>query len=144
MTGSFRKRILVDTGPIVAILNPEDSYHQICLEASSTIDGPLYTCWPVITEAAHLLSYSSKAVQRLLNSLDGSFLRLFALDATEAKAVGAVMKRYENLRAQLADASLVYLAAREQIETIFTLDRRDFSVYRTGKGGAFRIIPQVG
>jgi len=36
----------------------------------------------------------------------------------------------------------VYLAAREEIETIFTLDRRDFSIYRTGKGRAFRIIPE--
>lgn len=143
MTGSFRKRILVDTGPIVAILNPEDSYHQICLEASNGIDGPLYTCWPVITEAAHLLAYSPTAVQRLLSSLEGGFLRLLSLDAPEAKAVGAVMKRYHNIRAQLADAALVYLAAREEIETVFTLDRRDFSIYRTGKGRAFRIIPEV-
>src|SRR6202162_562724 len=39
----------------------------------------------------------------------------------------------ESIRPQLADASLVYLAGREQIEGIFTLDGRDCSLYRTGR-----------
>ncbi len=37
------------------------------------------------------------------------------------------MKRYENIRPQLADATLLYLADRDGIDTIFTLDQRDFS-----------------
>jgi predicted nucleic acid-binding protein len=44
-------------------------------------------------------------------------------------------------RPQLADAALVYLAARERIDNIFTLDRRDFLIYRTGRRRAFRILP---
>jgi len=143
MTRLGRERILIDTGPIVALLNPEDSYHDICLETSNAIDGPLYTCWPVVTEAAYLLAYSPRAVQQLLHSLDGSFLELLQLHAAEAKAVAALMKRYENIRPQLADATLVYLAEREGIGTVFTLDRRDFSVYRTNRRKTFRIVPQT-
>jgi predicted nucleic acid-binding protein len=52
------------------------------------------------------------------------------------------MKRYENIRPQLADVALVYLAGRERIESIFTLDRRDFSIYRTGRKRSFRILPE--
>jgi len=37
---------------------------------------------------------------------------------------------------------LVYLATRENVRTIFTLDRRDFSVYRTGRKRALRIVPE--
>ena len=51
------------------------------------------------------------------------------------------MERYEDMGVQLADASLVYLAERESIETVFTLDRRDFSVYRTSRKRALTIIP---
>jgi len=47
------------------------------------------------------------------------------------------------MRPQLADASLVYVAGREQIETIFTLDRRDFSLYRTGGKRSFPILPEI-
>lgn len=133
-------RILVDTGPLVAVLSREDSQHQACIEALRTMEGPLYSCWPVITEAAWLLRSSPRAVQRLLESTETGFLELLPLSGDEASAIAAVMKKYQNIRPQLADAALVYLAGREQIETIFTFDRRDFSIYRTGRR-LFRILP---
>jgi len=39
--------------------------------------------------------------------------------------------------------SLVYLAEHEKIETIFTLDRRDFSVYRLGDKRSLNLLPEV-
>jgi len=136
-------RILADTGPLVAIFSREDSYHQTCVESLREMDGPLYTCWPVITEAAWLLRGSPRAVQRLLASADTGFLELLLLAGTEAKGIAAIIKRYESIRPQLADAALVYLAGRERIETIFTLDRRDFSIDRSGRRRPFRILPPV-
>ena len=52
------------------------------------------------------------------------------------------MRRYQGIRPQLADAAIVYLAEREGIDTIFTLDRRDFSVYRSARKRPFRILPE--
>ena len=134
----------MDTGPLVAILSSEDEHHEICVNTLRQIPGPLLSCWPVITEAAWLLRSSPRAVQHLLDNIDGSFLELLPLAGAEAKAVAAVMKRYEDIRPQLADAALVYLAVRERIETIFTLDQRDCSIYRTGRGRALRVIPEIG
>ena len=57
--------------------------------------------------------------------------------AAEAGAIAEVMKRYQDIRPQLADAALVYLAGREGIDTIFTLDRRDFGVYPFGPQTTF-------
>jgi predicted nucleic acid-binding protein len=62
---------------------------------------------------------------------------------TEA-AIAALMKQYEDIRPQFADAALVYLAHREKIDTIFTLDRRDFSTYRNGRGRPFHLVPDLG
>jgi predicted nucleic acid-binding protein len=137
------RRILVDTGPLVAILSREDAHHRTCVAALREMSGPLLSCWPVITEAAWLLRRSPRAIQQLLGSMDAGFLELLPLAGTEAKAIAALMKRYESIRPQLADATLVYLAGRERIETIFTLDRRDFSIYRTGRKRAFRIVPAM-
>jgi uncharacterized protein len=53
------------------------------------------------------------------------------------------MKRYEDIHPQLADVALVYLAGREKIDTIFTLDEREFSIYRFGRRSAFHIIPEM-
>lgn len=137
------RRVLVDTGPLVAILSRGDEYHDVCVNALQDLPGPLLSCWPVITEAAWLLRRFPGAVQKLLQSLQGGFLELLPLAGDEAPAIAALMKRYEDIRPQLADAALVYLAARERIEVIFTLDQRDFTIYRSGKRGAFRLVPEI-
>lgn len=137
------RRILVDTGPIVAILSERDEYHYSCVEALRGMPVPLLTCWPVITEAAWLLRESPRVVDQLLKSLGGGFLELLPLSGSEAEAIASVMKRYEQIRPQLADAALVYLAQREMIDTIFTLDQRDFSIYRSNRRRPFRILPNV-
>lgn len=137
------KRILVDTGPLVAILSSKDEYHDACVNALRDMPGPLLSCWPVITEAVWLLRKSPRAVQRLLQSIDGRFLELLPLAGEEANHIAELMKRYEDIHPQLADAALVYLAAREKIEMIFTLDRRDFNIYRSGRRSTFRIVPEI-
>lgn len=60
----------------------------------------------------------------------------------EANQIAMIMDRFASLRPQFADAMLVYLAHRESIDTIFTLDRRDFSVYRTARKKPFRLLPE--
>lgn len=138
------KRVLVDTGPLVAILSRSDEYHSQCVQALRDLPGPLFSCWPVITEAAWLLREYPRAVQQLLKSLSSGFVEMLPLTSLDAEGIAAVLRRYENLHSQLADATLVYLANRDGIDTIFTLDRRDFSVYRLARRKSFRIIPEEG
>jgi len=135
------RRVLADIGPLVAILSRRDQYHRACVEALREMPGPLFTCWPVITEAAWLLRRDPTAVAQLLHSLDTGFLELLPLTTADAKSIAAIMKKYRDIRIQLADAALVHLAARDGVDTIFTLDQRDFSVYRLPRGKAFRILP---
>jgi uncharacterized protein len=137
------RRVLADTGPIVAILSRRDQYHRKCVEALREMPGPLFTCWPVITEAAWLLRRDSDAIQQLLNTIDTGLFEMLALTTADAKPISSIMKKYRDIRIQLADAALVHLAARDGLDTIFTLDQRDFSVYRLPKGRAFRIVPAV-
>jgi len=135
------RRVLVDTGPLVAILSRADEHHEKCVEALRSLPGPLFSCWPVITEAAWLLRADGRAVQQLLRSLHSGFVEMLPLSSLEAKGLAELMKKYAGLRPQLADAALVYLAGRDGIDTIFTLDRRDFSVYRSARKRPFRILP---
>ena len=59
------------------------------------------------------------------------------------KDIAAIMTRYESLGLQLANAALLHLAHREGIRTIFTLDRRDFSVVRLKQNRLPRLIPEA-
>jgi len=137
------RRVLVDTGPLVAILSRADQHHERCVEALRHLPGPLFSCWPVITEATWLLRAHPRAVQQLLRSLVGGFLELLPLTSLEAKGIADVMRKYESIHPQLADAALVYLANRDGIDTIFTLDRRDFSVFRSARKRPFRLLPEL-
>jgi len=76
-----------------------------------------------------------------LQSVEKDFLRILDLDHHFIEWSVAFFERYENIGVQLADASLVYLAERERISEVFTLDRRDFTVYRTTRNRALHIIP---
>jgi len=133
--------VLVDTGPIVAILSASDEYHEVCTEQLRRIKRPLLTCWPVITEAAWLLRAYPRAVRILLSSFSGNPFKLVSLSEDDLPGVAAILAKYEDMGIQLADACLVHLANREGIETIFTLDRRDFGVVRLARGKKFRVIP---
>jgi hypothetical protein len=75
--------------------------------------------------------------------MDQGFLELLPLTSSQAKLIASLMKQHESMRPQLADAALVYRAGRERIETIFTLDRRDFSIYRTSRRRSFHILPEI-
>lgn len=137
MTG----QVLVDTGPIVAILLESDQHHESCVEQLHHLTAPLLTCWPVITEAAWLLRRYPQAIRKLLSSLHGRPFELAPLGETDLPAIATILAKYQGLGIQLADASLAHLANREGIETMFTLDRRDFGVLRLAHGKRLRLVP---
>jgi predicted nucleic acid-binding protein len=134
-------RVLVDTGPLVAIVSRRDQYHQVCVEQLRAISPPLLSCWPVITEAAWLLRREPSAIQHLLQSAEMGFIQLLSLEVEAVGWMAKFLRRYRKLGAQVADGCLVYLAERENIDTVFTLDRRDFSVYRFQRNRSFRLLP---
>lgn len=68
-------------------------------------------------------------------------MEVFTLDAAAAAWIGEKMSKFETLAPQVADVSLLYVAQRTGIRTVFTLDRRDFSAYRLDGGEALRIEP---
>lgn len=140
MTG----KVLVDTGPLVAVMNENDQHHQECVGTLQTLSGPLLTCWPVVAEATFLLRKraSLDAARRLLNSLDGEFLRLLPLTGEDAKAIDLIMSNYADNKLDLADACIMHLADREGIDTVFTIDQTDFRVYRPQSFAALHLLPE--
>jgi hypothetical protein len=133
--------VLIDTGPLVAIVSERDAEHMRCLEQSRTISPPMVTCWPVVTEAAWLLRNRPESVRALFRAFEDGVLRLARLDETDMPSIDGILKTYASLRPQLADAALVYLAERDQILKVFTLDRRDFTVYRLSRNRRLQLIP---
>lgn len=133
--------ILVDAGPLVALLSADDQHRRRCLEVMDTLRATLATVWPAVTEAMYLLRARPLAQDGLLRQLEGGSLRLLALDEQDTPRMRELMAKYRDLPMDLADAALVRVAERERISTIFTIDRRDFALYRPKGFRRFRIVP---
>ena len=98
--------------------------------------------WPVLNEAMYLLNFSWKAQEALWEMLERGVVVLLPLESEELSRMRELMKKYKDLPMDLADAALVAVAEREKIRRIFTLDRRDFAVYRPARLGRFILLPQ--
>jgi predicted nucleic acid-binding protein len=136
-----RRQVLIDAGPLVAIVSRRDAQHQRCVAELGTLPTPLLTCWPVLAEAFWLLRQNEDAVAGLFRGFAENLWTLAPAGAESLPWLEAFLQRYYKIRAELADACLVYLAEREGIDTVFTLDQRDFSVYRYARNRRFKIIP---
>jgi len=134
--------ILVDAGPLVALLHANDRNHERCKKAFREFAQPLGTVWPAFTEAMYLLSFSWTAQDALWEFVRRGSLELLALADSDAERMHELMRKYRDLPMDLADAALVAVAERERLRTVFTLDRKDFSVYRPARIKQFIIVPE--
>lgn len=133
--------ILVDAGPLVALLHAGNTNHSRCVEALRSLREPLSSVWPAVTEAMYLLGFSWRAQAALWEMLETEQVRLLPLDAGDAPRMRELMHKYRDLPMDLADAALVRVAERERLRRVFTLDRRDFERYRPLRLGYFSIVP---
>jgi hypothetical protein len=102
---------------------------------------PLVTVWLTFTEAMYLLNVFWRAQDALWELVLEGTVRLLPVEADDHRRMRDVMKKYRMLPMDLADTAQVAVAERERIRRIFTVDRRDFSLYRPAKLGKFMIVP---
>lgn len=121
-------RVLLDTSPLVALLNRRDAFHAWSIEQASELPARLYTCEAVITEAHFLLAGVYQGNERLIQLMETEKLDLSFSVADHAKRIGTLMRTYGNVPMAFADACLVCMAEQEA-SRIFTLDS-DFHIYR--------------
>ena len=132
---------LLDAEPLVALVHASDQDHLCCRTALSSIRRPLCTVWPVIIEAIFLLDFSWRAQDAVWDMLEEGRVSLFSLETADVRRMRELMQKYRDLPMDMADAALVAVAEREGITRVFTLDRRDFEVYRPAKIGRFSLVP---
>jgi predicted nucleic acid-binding protein len=132
--------ILTDAGPLVALIDRGESDHQKCVDALTTLSGPMLTTWPAFAETMYLLGNAAGwPAQEVLWRLQRRGDLVIEMPARLDRAAD-LMRRYRDLPMDLADATLVALAEERRLGTVFTLDR-DFRVYRLARGRPFKVIP---
>ena len=133
----MKRRVILDTGPLVAIINGSDKYHKWATLQWAQIEPPLLTCETVLSEACFLLG-----------GLDGGQIAVFELFKRRilhipfrmiehVNQIAWLSQKYSNVPMSLADACLVKMAEVYPESSVFTIDN-DFNIYRKNKR---QIIP---
>lgn len=122
-------RVIVDTGPLVALLNRTDIYHAWVMQQLRDIQPPMVTCEAVLAEATYLTRAVPGARAALIEMLGDGFLSIGMALAEHHSAILAMVRRYTDAPMSLADACLVRLAELYPQSPVLTLDS-DFAVYR--------------
>ena len=125
----------------MALIHADDRHHVACKEALKKIREPLGTVWPAVTEAMYLLGFSSKAQDALWRLFEAKAVKILPLESEDVPRMRELMRKYRDLPMDLADAALVRVAEREKVSRIFTIDRRDFELYRPRGIRQFKILP---
>lgn len=136
---------LVDTGPLVALANRSDQDHARVREWMSHNREALIVPAPVVTEASIVLldRFGAEAELSFLRSLANKELLVEHPNDADLTRSIEVLDRYRDAKFGLVDAMTMAMGERFGIETILTLDRRDFSIFRPRHCAAFRLLPEL-
>jgi len=128
-TDDVAASVVVDTGPIVALLDADDQHHAWVKTQFERLRPPLITCEAVLTEASFLIARGGGEAASVIELVERGVLNIAQLFNSEAASVARLMRRYKNVPMSVADACLVRLIELTSQSTLFTMDS-DFEIYR--------------
>ncbi|MBH8574046.1 PIN domain-containing protein [Nostocaceae cyanobacterium CENA369] len=135
----MRKKVLLDTGPLVAFINNRENLHDWTVNEWKKIEPLLLSCEAVITEACSLLRDLYGGEDAIMSLLNTGIIQISFYLSDEIGTVRELLKQYQNVPMSLADACLVRMSELINGSSVLTLDS-DFWVYRKNKNEMMDLI----
>jgi uncharacterized protein len=132
---------LADTGAILALLDRTDRWHRTCADVFRSLPKPLLTSEAMLAELFYMVGDDRHAMETAWKFVRSGAIELAVISDDELPAIHTLMSQYWDRPMDFADATLVHLASREGISTVFTVDHADFETYRIDGRKRFRIVP---
>ena len=132
-------KILVDSGPLIALFDSSDKYHQKTVQFIESNRFLLITTIASITETLHLLDFNRNAQLDFIEWVQRGGVEIANIINPDFQRIKQLTETYSDLPMDFADSCLVLLAEKMDINTIATVDR-DFSIYRIKGKKAFKTI----
>ncbi len=126
------QKTLIDSGPLIALFDKSDSYHLKILNFLKNYKGKLVTSVAVVTEVSHILDFNLQVQIDFLKWIELGGLELYNITQNDIADIRIMMQKYIDIPMDFADATLMYIANKEKIKNIISIDN-DFDIYRTLK-----------
>ncbi len=133
------QKVVIDSGPLIALFDKDDCYHQKAIEFLKRFNGQLLSNHAVITEVTHLLDFSVTVQIDFLRWVYDGGIKIEEITANDLLRIIDLTGKYSDLPMDFADASLVVLCERMKIRDIASIDS-DFGIYRTREKKAFKNV----
>ncbi len=133
------KKVLIDSGPLIALFDASDKYHNEAVSFVKANRHPLVTTLASITETLHLLDFNRNAQIDFLEWVYRGAVEIHNIENADFKRLKELTEKYRDLPMDFADSCLVYLAEKLDLNSIAAIDR-DFTIYRIKGGREFRTV----
>ena len=133
------KKILIDSGPLIALFDSSDKFHEASVQFIQKNNVPLVTTNASITETLHMLDFNRNAQIDFLEWMSRGGVEIHSIQNNDFHRLKELTEKYRDLPMDFADSCLIYLAEQLDINTIATIDR-DFSIYRIKGRRKFKIV----
>jgi hypothetical protein len=124
------KNTLIDAGPLIALFNKNDRYHNKIKLFLKDYRGILTSTWPVLTEVSHMLDFNTQTQIDFLTWVNLGGINIEDIEKEDIARMIELSKKYSDIPMDLADASLIVTAEKINIKEIITIDS-DYYIYRT-------------
>ena len=133
--------IVVDTGPLVSLIDRSDRTSALMQQVFSELGHDMVIPDPVVTEVDYLLRSRSggDAARLFLADVAGGKLHRTVLDHRTFARAAQIDERYADLQLGIVDASVMAVAERERA-AILTFDFRDFRATKPRRGRSWRFV----
>ncbi len=135
------KQTLIDTGPCIALFDRDDSFHADIISFMKNFRGRLITSWAVVTETLHMLDFDYRVQIDFLRWIERGALEVAGPAGVDINRIIELTEKYHDRPIDFADATLLALAERTQIDSVISIDS-DFQIYRTAMGKPLKMLFQ--
>lgn len=133
------RKILVDSGPLIALFDASDKYHDKAVSFIKNNTCSLITTIASVTETLHLLDFNRNAQIDFIEWIHRGGTEIAEIKNSDFGRIKELTEKYRDLPMDFADSCLVYLAEKNDLHAIATIGR-DFSIYRIKGRRKFKIL----
>ena len=136
--------LVLDTGPIVALLDAADPEHERCVAMVAGLHEDLIVPAAVLVEVDYWLLklYGHQPWQSFMEDVASGAYRLHQISETILHRAGEIERQYAELDLGLVDATVIATCEELDEPKVATLDRRDFSVVRPCHRDHLMLLPE--
>lgn len=130
----MRKKAVIDSGPLIALFDKDDDHHHKIISFIKNYNGTLYSTIAVVTEVTHLLDFNLAVQLDFLKWISRGAITLIDIKQEDLEDICSLTEKYSDLPMDFADASLVHISEKLQIDKVISIDS-DCYIYRTLSNG---------